>query len=202
MNTEIFEIFSVPNENGRFEGVMLKGAMQGRDFFPNIYKGTGEFFDIISVDVPHYEFPADAEKYVPDFDVEGENKLKALFFLPGAESLVVNIRKDLESLQQAVGGLIEVYYPFDDDVCVICNDEGKINGMMPNRGVYVDNELADVIFGPFLIVGEGEADFESLTSEQLEKYYNMFRRPEIIVDMKKNFKGIDGIGIAAIPYEA
>ena len=43
----------------------------------------------------------------------------------------------------------EEYMPFDDDVAIICNEEGKMRGLPLNRAVYVqDNdkkEMVDII---------------------------------------------------------
>lgn len=41
------------------------------------------------------------------------------------------IGTELSDLQRVVGGLIEPYYPFEEQVCIVCNDEGKYNGMRP-----------------------------------------------------------------------
>ena len=54
-----------------------------------------------------------------------------------------------------------------------------MNGMMPNRALYDDdNELVDIVFGPFFICdGSGES-FESLNDEQIIEYTQRFFLPE------------------------
>lgn len=101
---------------------------------------------------------------------------------PGKFPEIVNMGIQLPDLQKAVGGHIEVIYPFDDEgVCVICNEEGKINGMEPNRAIYDKNgTIRDIIAGPFLVAGVGIEEFISLTEEQIIKYENQFHRPEYI----------------------
>lgn len=70
---------------------------------------------------------------------------------------VKEIDPGLKSLQQEVGGWIQAVYPFEDDVALICNEEGKINGLELNRALRDENgEVLDAIAGPFLIVGIGE----------------------------------------------
>ena len=55
-------------------------------------------------------------------------------------------------------------FRFMDGCLAIINDEGKYNGMEPNRR-YKD----DIICGPFFICGNGgEGNFTSLTDEQIE----------------------------------
>ena len=53
----------------------------------------------------------------------------------------------LESLQAAVGGgLIEAVYPFEEEVAIVCNEEGKINGMPLNRALYTEPEQMDMSY--------------------------------------------------------
>ena len=84
----------------------------------------------------------------------------------------------LESLQHEVGGWIEAM-GLDEDVCIICNEEGKLNGLELNRSIKDDRgRIADIIAGTFLVVGSGEENFDSLTPTQMEKYKKKFRYPE------------------------
>ena len=81
----------------------------------------------------------------------------------------------LESLQHEVGGWIEAM-GLDEDVCIICNEEGKLNGLELNRSIKDDRgRIADIIAGTFLVVGSGEENFDSLTPTQMEKYKKKFR---------------------------
>lgn len=71
--------------------------------------------------------------------------------------------------------------PFEDDVAIICNDEGKMRGMPLNRGICSgDGTLMDIIAGPFFIAYapvESER-FLSMPKELEEKYTEKFRQPE------------------------
>lgn len=87
------------------------------------------------------------------------------------------IKNDLETKQKIVGGLIEVTSLLDDeDVALICNEEGKMYGMPLNRDIGYD-----IIAGTFIIAGEvdEEGEFTSLTEEQIEKYKNRFNQKSI-----------------------
>lgn len=111
-------------------------------------------------------------------------KLKAVIVRPGRFATIEEICSDLKSLQEAVGGYIEQVCPWNDEVALICNEDGKNKGLPMNRGLYSDSndhELLDIIYGPFFIVGLGEENFRSLTDEEAEKYYNEFRKPEFWV---------------------
>jgi len=51
--------------------------------------------------------------------------------------------------------------------------------MTPNRAIFDDNnEIIDIVFGPFFICGCDAPDFSSLTDEQAERYLTMFQYPE------------------------
>ena len=92
---------------------------------------------------------------------------------------IAEMEDDLASLQKAVGGYIEMVYPFRDSVCVICNEEGKLNGLPLNRALRDnDGEVYDVIAGNFLVAGLSEEGLVSLTPDQQKKFEALFHSPE------------------------
>ena len=83
---------------------------------------------------------------------------------------------ELESLQEAVGGYIEITYPFEDNAIVISNEESKLIGMDGNRRV---ND--QIYAGPMLIsADDGSGELADLADKQIAKYTEMFRYPEEI----------------------
>ena len=54
---------------------------------------------------------------------------------------VKEIDSGLSSLQHEVEGWIEATYPFEDPVAIICNEEGKLNGMEYNRAIRDENGI-------------------------------------------------------------
>lgn len=114
----------------------------------------------------------------------------------GEEAGPVEIENSLKSLQSYVDGYIEVIRPFDDeDVVMILNEEGKINGLAPNRALMDENgDVIDIIAGDFLIAGvDDEEEFTSLNEAQIRKYTKMFERPQ------KFLRGA-GDTIVILPY--
>ena len=96
------------------------------------------------------------------------------------EPEIKEIDGSIESMQQLVGGYIEAVYPFDDPVAIICNQEGKINGLPVSRFLYYrDSEFVDAICGTFFICGLGEEDLEDIPDNLAEKYIAMFM-PDIV----------------------
>ena len=86
----------------------------------------------------------------------------------------MEIENTLKAEQEAVGGYIEVL-PLDNEKLLICNEEGKLNGMQGNRRIG-----NDVIAGPFFIVGEDGDEFRSLTDEEVKASLKRFAEPEEI----------------------
>ena len=102
---------------------------------------------------------------------------------------LVKVEDELEPLQKLVGGDLEEYMPFGDDVALICNQEGKLRGETLNRGIYgKDGELLDVIAGNFFICYAPitSENFLSLSEEQVKEYTEKFKYPELF------FRGEDG----------
>ena len=127
---------------------------------------------------------------------EEASKIRVVMCEPGENARIADIGTELKDLQEAVGGYIEVFYGLDDQSClIVCNEEGKLNGMEPCRGIYdADDKLIEVICGPFFICRDGEnGEFASLTEEDQEKYLKAFYRPEALV--------VSGSHISMVPYE-
>ena len=75
-----------------------------------------------------------------------KEKISVLLINPGESPKMVEIDDTLEAEQRLVGGLIEQYMPFEDDVAIICNEEGKLNGMKPNRIIYSEPEKIEMTY--------------------------------------------------------
>ena len=112
--------------------------------------------------------------------MENENNtLRVLRVEPGNAPEEKVIGADLESLQAEVAGLIECVY-MDDDIILVCNEEGKLNGMKLNRRLG-----DDIICGPFFLVSDdGEGDFTSLNDRQMGALKERFAQPEQFADFE------------------
>lgn len=105
--------------------------------------------------------------------------ISVLLVEPNQYPRMIEIEDDLQSMQQIVGGYIE--YLSLDDVALICNEEGKINGLPLNRALYsAEGEIVEIIAGNFfLCYDSAESDtFLSLPKELADKYYEIFKLPE------------------------
>ena len=123
--------------------------------------------------------------------------MRAIVVEPMKMPRVEEIGNTLQELQQAVGGSIEVVpAELGDDALVICNDEGKLMNLSPNRGLRdKDGQIYDIVCGTFFLCGAPPDNdhFTSLTPEQIERYQKRFYTPEM-------FWGMDG-HIVCLPLE-
>ena len=117
-----------------------------------------------------------------------KKQIKAIMVEPNKRPCVVDLNDDLDSLQKAVSigapeqGLIEFVY-LEDNVSILCNEEGKLIGLEPNRRLG-----DDILCGVFYVVAENDdGELVSLTEAQQDRYSEIFREPDII-----SKKDVDG----------
>ena len=128
--------------------------------------------------------------------MEPANKISVLLVQPGKYPIMIEIEDSLKSMQKVVGGDIEEYMPFEDEVAIIYNEEGKFNGMPLNRAIYDgDKEIVDIIAGDFFIAlaPPDNENFLSLPKKFENKYNHLFRYPEHFMKIDKK--------IIALPYK-
>ena len=81
-------------------------------------------------------------------------------------------------MQKIVGGYIEAIYPFDDpEIALICNEEGKLEGLTPNRFLLDRNSgICDYICGDFFLCSApfDSENFESIPDNLIQKYIDKF----------------------------
>lgn len=88
--------------------------------------------------------------------------MKVMIKKVGREPEVVEIKDRLEVYQEIVGGHIEVF-PLWDNILCICNEDGKLNGMLPN--IICGN---DVICGDIIFISARGEDFVGLSEIQID----------------------------------
>lgn len=88
----------------------------------------------------------------------------------------------LSEMQKLVGGLIQAIYPFQEEVAVVCNEEGINLGLEFNR--MIPERSYGGIFGTFFVCGLGGDHFVSLTPEQVKNYTERFKKAEVFIPIK------------------
>ena len=112
--------------------------------------------------------------------------MKVLVVEPGYlpyEKEILDSADHLEQMQAIVGGLIEPIYPYHEEVAIVCNEEGLINGLPFNRSVPGGY---GGVFGTFFICGLGEEDFCSLPPKLMERFKKEFKNSEILLGFDGN----------------
>ena len=99
------------------------------------------------------------------------------------EKEILDSADHLEQMQAIVGGLIEPIYPYHEEVAIVCNEEGLINGLPFNRSVPGGY---GGVFGTFFICGLGEEDFCSLPPKLMERFKKEFNNSEILLGFDGN----------------
>ena len=106
-----------------------------------------------------------------------------LLVSPGQVPRKITIEDTLDAMQRTVGGPIQAVYPFEEPVALICHEEGKLLPLPLNRALRSPDtgEIYDIIAGDFFLCAAppDSERFESLTDDQLERYAQIFRTPEL-----------------------
>ncbi len=93
--------------------------------------------------------------------------MKVIVKEPTKKAKLVDIENELEPMQKIVGGYIEVY-PYKDNSHIICNEDGKLMGLLPN--IFYEGSY---IAGPIIVCGidasKGEFTDVPITLEQFNE---------------------------------
>ena len=117
--------------------------------------------------------------------------MNVLMVEPGKAPYETQIGDDLQSMQALVGGHLEAVYPFDQPVALVCNEDGKRDGLPFNRALRdADGDIYDIVAGNFFIAGLGKSELTDLPHELAEQFAEQFRQPEM-------FMRVDGKVVAA-----
>ncbi len=115
--------------------------------------------------------PFDTEKTqnkIPDM-------MEVVYVKPSCEPSVQKVGTGLRDMQRVVEGLVEPFF-LEDDVAILCNEEGKLNGMPANRPVFdKEGNLLDTIYGPFMVCGYKDGSFVSLPKDKQRAFVETFR---------------------------
>ena len=112
-----------------------------------------------------------------------QKKIRVLMIAPGKKPDIVTLDNNLDSLQKAVSidapsqVLIEII-TLDKKNCLICNEEGKLINLLPNRRLG-----HDIICGTFYISGQSkDGELRSLSEERIRFWSHVFAEPEYFED--------------------
>lgn len=167
------------------EGTLIElEEMKGEPQMPYGMKGTVRFVDDMGQIHMRWENGSSLALSIEEDSfnkIEPPKKISVLLVEPNKYPKMTELEDTLEAMQEVVGGHIEEYMPFDDEVAIVCNEEGKFNGSIPNRAIYSDDkQMMDIIYGKFFLCYapiESE-NFLSLPEDLAKKYEEKFKNPE------------------------
>jgi len=106
--------------------------------------------------------------------IMNEHEITVLKVEPGKAPEQITIPNTLKAMQELVGSHIEVVDY--QGACLVCNEEGKLLGLEPNRRVG-----QDVITGTFFLANSDlDGNFCSLSQEDLAHFQQQFAQPEAL----------------------
>ena len=103
--------------------------------------------------------------------------MRILIVEPDRHPRMAEIPLALEAMQQTVGGYIEITYPWEDPVALVCDEEGLLKQLPFNR--LVARQCA--IFGTFFLCGIGEEELTDLPEELTDKYMRLLYDPQMLI---------------------
>ena len=103
--------------------------------------------------------------------------MKILIVEPCKSPREADIPHTLEAMQNVVGGYIQAIYPWEDQVALVCDEEGLLKRSPFNRLISPENP----VFGTFFLCGLAEESFSDLPQAMIEKYAQLLRTPQKMV---------------------
>ena len=108
--------------------------------------------------------------------IMNENEITVLKVEPGKAPEQITIPNTMEAAREIVGGRIEIVDY--QGACLVCNEEGKLQGLKPNR-----RAGQDVITGTFFVANSDlEGRLYSLSQEDLAHFQQRFAQPEALTE--------------------
>lgn len=102
----------------------------------------------------------------------GARIMKILAVRTGELPEVIDIEHSLDAKSEFVGGYIQTI-SLSSTAILVCNDDGKVIGLKPNRVI-----PGDFIAGDFFIVGfDGRDDFCDISDSDAALYMEFFSSP-------------------------
>lgn len=190
VNSEIYDkVFEGAVEADTLEGVYQMFNCDCPDNFRGHSLSVSDVVEIVGGKDAGFYF-CDSIGFQPvKFEPERTQELdmgmmRVVLVEPGQTARIAEIGSSLEEMQKTVGGYIQAVYPFEETVCLVCNEEGKLQGLPLNRALRdEDNHIYDIVAGTFFVCDCSTEHFKSLNEEQLKRYTEMYKRPERFVQI-------------------
>ena len=140
--------------------------------------------------------PSKSQKSERFCDLNQLKTIEVLLVQPDKAPRLIRIEDNLVAMQAVVGGDIEEYMPFADEVALICNEEGKANGLPLNRAIYAEPVEVDMTYqemkNHFREVekecGEHVTGYIVFSQDSFDKPYSLESRTYVVSSDNKAFQ--------------
>lgn len=135
--------------------------------------------------------------FEPSLAQSDKNTIRVVLLEPGKFARITDIEASLKGMQRIVGGMIEAAYPFEEEVCIVCNEEGKIDGLKLNRAIRYEDTERDLSYDELTdVFCEAERDDDGLhltgyivfTEDSFDKPYPVEARTYVVSSDNKAFQ--------------
>ena len=92
-----------------------------------------------------------------------------IYTLKNRQFIMTEIENTLEAMQEFVGGYIEVIN-ITDKILLVCNEEGKLRGLLPTAFIVRNQEPKDIIAGKFFLCREDGEDMVSIQESDIADF--------------------------------
>lgn len=136
--------------------------------------------------------------------------IRVVLLEPGKMARIAEIDGSLHGMQRVVGGRIEPFYPFEEEVCIICNEEHKINGLPLNRAIREEDAIKEMpykelkeFFQQAEAAGNGHVTgFIVFSQDSFDKDYPEGARTYVVSSNNKAFQaGKGGYSIFSVALD-
>lgn len=103
--------------------------------------------------------------------------MRILVVHKGNNPVIRDVPHSLSVFQSLVGGKIEIVEPFTDNVVIVCDESGRINGKPVNR---IINDKMDIC-GDFFLCGHDGEGLTDFPVDLVEAYKMKFSLPVTII---------------------
>ena len=133
-----------------------------------------------------------------------EDRISVLRVEPDRYPRMIEIDDTLEAMQAVVGVNIEEYMPFEDEVAIVCHEEGKLIGLPLNRAINAEPETVELTYSELAdrfrnAESEGKKHLTGyiiFSQESFNKPYDEKSRTYAVSSDNKAFKaGLGGYSI-------
>jgi len=95
--------------------------------------------------------------------------IRAAIYRVGEEVEIRDVPDTLQSYQQIVDGRIDVATLVEDELVLVCNEEGIDLQLTPNRTYRFHNGETGLAFGDFFVCRTQEGEFAGLTDADIQR---------------------------------